>query len=110
MLLNCVAVHRIVEEKGEVREQIEERPAYERVDLPDRAVVMLLTEIARQRAGLDLAAFAGIEETEAVHLADRNLPGGVVVIQAAVELHRKRAVFRKAAEEIGGDVVAPVAQ
>jgi hypothetical protein len=115
VLLYGVAVDGVVEEKSEVRIQVEQGARGEGVEFPDCAGTRLLTEIASESGVGYATSFAGIEEAEGVEAAgvyfiEGDLAGGVVGISAAGELDGEAAKFVEALGDVGGNVVATVVE
>ena len=115
VLLEGVAVHRIVQEEREVGVQVEQRPPHESVHFEDTPSVALLAVIDAGGARAHAPAARRIDVSEAVHaprlhLVQRNLAGRIEVVRPAVEFESDAAVFRSPLREVAGDVVAGVPQ
>ena len=102
MLLEGVAVHRIVQKESEVRVQIEQRPAEKAIRLECVAIRPSFAVVARERAELDASAVGGIDVAEAVeqagvHQIERNLAGRIEIVppedEAEPELLRRRSAM-----------------
>ena len=79
VLLDFVSIHTIIEEKSEVRIQIEQRASEKTIQFQDVAVRKFPLVVRSQRAQTDPSAIKRIDEAEAIQLAagykvQRDLP------------------------------------
>ena len=114
VLLDSVAVQRVVEEEGEVGEEIEQRPRHEAIHLEHAAVRILLAEVGAAGGAAHAAAIVGVDISEAIQAAggdfiQRNLARRVEIVPARVVFEANAAPRVEPLGETSGQIVARVA-
>ena len=115
VLLDGVAVQRVVQEEGEVGEEVEQGPGHEAIHLEHAAVRILLAEVGAAGGAAHAAAIVGVDVAEAVQAAggdfvQRNLARRVEIVPAGVVLEAEAAPLVEPVRDAAGQIVARVAQ
>jgi len=90
VLLDAITVHWIVQEKGEVRIEIEQRPRNKSVQLPHTAIRPLVAEISRAGSHADSSAIGWVDVAKAIepsrsYLIEGYLAGGIKIVRSGVQ-------------------------
>ena len=91
VLLNGIPVFGILQKEGEIRVQIEQRPADEGIRFEDVSFVVVAAVIDARGAGTNDPSVGRVHKAEPVepaggHFIERDLPGRIEGVEAAVEL------------------------
>ena len=114
VLLDGVAVQRVVQEEGEVGEKVEQGPGHEAIDLEHAPVRILLAEVGAAGGAAHAAAVVGVDIAEAIEAAggdfvQRNLTRRVEIVPAGVVLEAYAAPRVEPLCDAAGEIVARVA-
>src|SRR5712692_5107010 len=112
MLLDRVAVHRIIQKKSEIGIEVEKRSADESIHLESIAASAVFAVVDGSRARANPPAVGWINEAESIQPARRyfvqgNLPGRVKTISRAIKAESDALLRRKSVGVVSGHVVAP---
>src|SRR3954447_710052 len=114
VLLECVSIFRVIQEKCEIRIEVEQRAPDKSVDLQCVSVRKRLAVVGRKSAQLHLAAISRVDVAETVKQAriyqvERNLTGRVEVIPTEDEPEPEFLVVVQCPRVVCIDIVATIA-